>query len=83
MTDPIPTNPTARLLTRARADLIFGTGHCDGGHDADGVRYIHARCHIGGRLSAYYNAADGGLRLVCGECEKPVAAFAVAPGDAQ
>jgi hypothetical protein len=42
------------------------------------TRWIHAHCHLDGRLWAEYNPEEGWLRLVCGECHKAVAIFALA-----
>ena len=47
------------------------------GHPSETV-WIHARCHLDGRLWAEYSSKESWLRLVCGECHKPVVTFALA-----
>jgi len=47
-------------------------------HDHPQILYIHARCHLGGRIEVSYTGGDGFLRIACRECGQIIADIAVA-----
>lgn len=70
------------LTARARAanthDLQHGTcSECGDDCKGGGVIVLHSQCHKGASLTAQYEVDNGVLVLMCGECDRMVATFAI------
>lgn len=66
------------MLTRRELDQAqCSNPECDHS-DHSGVFWLHARCHASAPLAAAYDRQTGTLKLVCYDCDGPVAEIAVA-----
>jgi hypothetical protein len=72
------------MTTREVLDALVargcGVADCDHAHHAEPL-FLHARCHLDGRIEVSYRHGSGVLRIGCRECGKVIAQVAVAYGD--
>lgn len=57
-------------VSRVQMDRLCGSSKV--GQATAEPLWIHASCHIGSRLHAFYDKDFGELTILCAECQKPV-----------
>lgn len=58
--------------------VVQGCASLDCKHEGHDRMFVHARCHLGGRIEVSFKFGDNFLTIACGECHQEIMKIIIA-----